>query len=462
LVDSDLADLDLPGRGFRFHVQARAQSGVWLLIAVLAAASMWFYVDGILVAYQRADAAAHDRPRGNLSDLYPRWLGARELLLHRRNPYSDDVSKEIQKGYYGRELDSNRPNDPKDQQGFAYPVYVVFLLAPVIGLPFSELQVAFYWLLAIVTAASVVLWLRVLRWRLPLTGVAAGIVLTLGSFPAVQGLKLQQLSLLVAALLAGSAACVVGGQLIVGVLLALATIKPQLALPLGAWLLVWALSDWRARRRFVFGFASAMVLLLAASEIVLPGWWRMFLAAIRQYHGYTQNQSVLDEMFPWAFSGKILAAAAVIICAVWLWNARREAASGARFGRAIALVMALTTLVVPMFSPYNQVLLLPPVLILVRDRSLFTSSGLGIRIGYFAGVFAFAWQWIASLGLIAGYLFISHPWALAHWKLQFLATFILPILVFGLMLLDVSEHGQGARTNEASDHRPVLASLRQE
>ena len=419
-------------------MRARIQSAVWLLIALLAAASMWFYVDGILVAYQRADAAAHDRPRGNLSDFYPRWLGARELLLHHRNPYGEDITKESQKGYYGRELDPNRPNDPKDQQGFAYPVYVVFLLAPVIGLPFSALQVAFYWLLVLLTVASVLLWLRVLQWQLPLIEVAACIVWTLGSFPAVQGLKLQQLSLLVAALLAGSAACVVSGWLTAGgVLLALATIKPQLALPLAVWLLVWALNDWRARRKFVFGFASAMVLLEGASEIVLPGWWRMFLAAIRQYHRYTQNQSVLDEMFPWAFSGKILAAAAVVICAVLLWNARREAASDATFGRTIALVMALTTLVVPMFSPYNQVLLLPPVLLLVRDRSLFASRGLGVRLGYFAGVFALAWQWIASLILTASYMFISRARALQNWKLQFLATFILPILVFGLMLFDL-------------------------
>src|ERR1700676_5274675 len=97
---------------------------------------MWFYVQRVLVPYQKADAAAHGRPRGNLSDLYPRWLGTRELLLHHRNPYSREVALEIQEGYYGRRLDAARPNDPKDQQSFAYPVYVVFLLAPLIGLPF--------------------------------------------------------------------------------------------------------------------------------------------------------------------------------------------------------------------------------------------------------------------------------------------------------------------------------------
>jgi hypothetical protein len=195
------------------------------LLALLAAASMWFYVDRIVVGYQVADAAAHGRPRGNLSDLYPRWLGARELLLHHRNPYGDDVTLEIQKGYYGRALDPARPDDPKDQQGFAYPVYVVFLLAPLIGVPFHEVQFLFYWLLIGLTVASVWLWLHALRWRLPPLAVATGIALVLGSVPAVQGIKLQQLSLLVAALLAGSAACVAGNFLFCGgALLALATV----------------------------------------------------------------------------------------------------------------------------------------------------------------------------------------------------------------------------------------------
>ena len=96
---------------------------------------MWFYVRRVLVPYQRADAAIHGRPRGNLSDLYPRWLGARELLLRHRDPYSPEITREIQAGYYGRPLDPARAGDPKDEEGFAYPVYVVFLLAPAIKLP---------------------------------------------------------------------------------------------------------------------------------------------------------------------------------------------------------------------------------------------------------------------------------------------------------------------------------------
>src|ERR1700719_2099629 len=76
-----------------------------LVLALLLAGSMWFYVQHVLIAHQRADAALHGLPRGNLSDLYPRWLGAKELLLHDRDPYSAEVTREIQSGYYARPLD---------------------------------------------------------------------------------------------------------------------------------------------------------------------------------------------------------------------------------------------------------------------------------------------------------------------------------------------------------------------
>jgi Glycosyltransferase family 87 len=407
-------------------------------MALLCACSMWFYVQRVLIPYERADAAAHDRPRGNLSDLYPRWLGARELILHRRNPYSNDITREIQTGYYGRQLDPARPNDPKDQQSFAYPLYVVFLLAPLVGLPFHAVQAIFYWLLALLTAGSVWLWLRALRWRLSPAATAAAVVLMLGNFPAVQGIKLQQLSLLVAALLAGSAACVAGGFLFCGgALLALTTIKPQLAWIFVAWLLSWAVSDWQARRRLVYGFGTVMAVLLAGTELLLPGWWRMFVEALRQYHHYTQNQSVLDQLVPWAFVGKMLALVAVLVSAFLLRKLQSTSINAVEFGRATALVMALTVLVVPMYAPYNQVLLLPAIMLLVRDRTMLNSRSRVMRFGYVGGACALVWQWIASLTLSGAYLLRSGTWALDRWTWPFYTTFALPLLVFALMVLDL-------------------------
>ena len=209
---------------------------------MLLMSGMMFYVQGILIPYQEKDATSHNRPRGNLSDLYPRWLGARELLLHGRDPYSPEITREIQAGYYGRPLEAGRPGEPSDQQAFAYPVYVVFLLAPTVGLPFSVVQTAFFWFLLALTTTSVALWLMLMNWR-PSRSIAAALaLLTLGSFAVIQGLKLQQLTLLVSGLIALSAALLSRGYLfLAGVLMAFVTIKPQLAIPSAGWFLIWAL-----------------------------------------------------------------------------------------------------------------------------------------------------------------------------------------------------------------------------
>lgn len=406
------------------------------LASVLLSASTWFYMNRILRAQQIADATAHNRPRGNLSDLYPRWLGARELLRHGRNPYDEEITREIQQGYYGRSLDPARPEDPKDQQGFAYPVYVVFLLAPTVDFPFEVVETGFRWFLIALAAASVFLWLRVVRWKLSFACSFILAILALGWLPIVQGIKLQQLSLLVAGTLAACAASLAGGWLLcAGGLLALGTVKPQLTWPLILWLLVWAFSRWHSRRQFVFGFVIAMMLLLVGAEWVLPGWMGMFVAAIGQYHRYTQNQSVMVWMFG-AIAGRILEVLCVIAAAVLAWRSRQQPAASPEFGRATALILALTVAIVPMFAPYNQVLLLPAILVLIRSAAGPQPLLPAFRLAGVIGLILLMWPWIATLGLTVAYPWITPELRENLWPLPFYSNFMLPIFVFGLAVLD--------------------------
>jgi hypothetical protein len=429
----------------------RLSLAVGLALAIVASGSTWFYVNRILRAQQIADAAAHDRPRGNLSDLYPRWLGARELLLHRRNPYSSEITREIQQGYYGRPLDPARADDPKDQQGFAYPVYVVFLLAPTVELPFDTVQICFRWLLVGLAAASVLLWLSVLRWRVRWERALIFIALVLGWLPMVQGIKLQQLSLLVAALIAACSACLAGGWLLVaGGIVALATIKPQLTWPIVLWLLVWAASDWRSRWRFVFGFGIVLLLLLAGAQLLLPGWLGIFIEAIRQYHQYTQNQSVLVWMFG-SVLGRIIEVGSAILCAMCVWPLRRAPVSDPTFGRAFALVLALTVLIVPMFAPYNQVLLIPAILALLQSEASHDPVLPAIRLARAVGGVLVMWPWIAAFGLSLAYLWLTPPIRERVWAMPFYSNFMVPIFIFGLALLNT----WGIQTRTLRDSAPA-------
>jgi hypothetical protein len=391
-----------------------------LLLAILMAGCMWFYVQQVLIKYQQADAAAHGRPRGNLSDLYPRWLGARELILRHRDPYSAEITREIQSGYYGRVLDPALASDPKDQQRFAYPVYVVFLLAPVIHLPFPIVREGFRWILGILVATTVLLWLRAIRWRPSLSVGGVLVILTLGSFPVLQGLKLQQLSLVVSGLIAASLALLADGQLYVaGALLATATIKPQLVLPLVAWLFLWACSRWHLRQGLIWSFATMMTFLLLGGEWILPGWIGEFREALTAYHQYTGGSSVLEVLTSANWS-LVLTAVIVLGSALMCWQVRRDPSDAPLFVLASALVLAATLVVIPMTAPYNQVLLIPAVFLLVRNKRSLFSGHIVIRLAALTAGLCVFWPWLVAVifafaSLVVPRATLQKAWAVPLW-----------------------------------------------
>ena len=408
----------------------------WLVLASAAcAAGMWTYADRVLVPYQKADANVHQRPRGNLSDLYPRWLGARELLLHGRDPYSGEVAREIQAGYYGRPLDPSRPNDPADKQGFAYPVYVVFFLAPLIGLPFAIVQKVFLWILIAVTAASIPFWLRVLRWSAPPWIQISLLVLAMSSLSVMQGLKLQQISLFVVALLALAMALLASDRPIAaGVVLALATIKPQLAWLLLFWLMIWTVADWRHRYRLAVSFLATMAILMATSEWYLPHWIPRFWQAVREYQNYTGTTSVMGKLIgsPWSRAPELLIFAAVTTAC---WRERRQAANTCSFALTLSLVLATTILLVPTYAPYNQVLLMPALLLLVAERRTIWKRSVTNRVLFVVTVGLILWPWLSSATLATLSFILPLETVERSWAIPFWTSLQIPVAVAALILV---------------------------
>ena len=404
-----------------------------LAISALCCLSMWLYTSFILVGRQEREAAAYGTPRGSLSDLYPVWLGSRELLLDGKNPYSEEVTRAIQAGYYGRALDPMRKQDPINQQAFAYPVYVAFLLAPTIRLPFAEVAASFRWLLAFLTALSVFLWLRFLFWRPHWTANATFVLLVLGTFAAVQGIRLEQLSLLVAALIAASMALLSSGHLVPsGMLLALAMIKPQLALPLAACLLLWSLGDWRARARLDASFLVSTAALALAGEYLLPGWVSKFWEASRAYLNYAAGGSLLEEMLARRV-GIALAYLIAMALAFLGWRRRHLSAEDPRFREFVCLVLAVTVIIIPMFPPHYQLLLLPGALLLVRYRRELWVQGRVARVLLLVAAVLLFWQWASAAVLVAAAWLgvnVERIWHLPLWT-----TVLLPIPLAACLLL---------------------------
>ena len=393
------------------------------------------------MAHQIEDAAASGRPRGNLSDLYPRWLGTRELLLHGRDPYSDDITREIQAGYYGRVLDPNRPGDPKDQQGFVYPVYVALLLAPTVHWQFHTVQTFFRWALILLTVGSVFWWLRGVSWRLTCWQKCAATLLVVGSFSFVQAYKLQQLTLLVCALLAGASAALVAGlPLLAGFLLAVATIKPQVVTPLLFVLLVWTLADWRARQRWFGSFVATMIVFEAGSELLLPGWIPRFLAALRSYQQYAGRSSLLEGILPGHWH--VVVWMCLLLCLLaGAWRLRRERIDSPMFALGVAWTLSITLLLIPMFAGYNQMLLLPGVFYLTKERAAIRKGSLALQSGGILLAVALSWPWSWALVLDAGAVLFPQVFlpkiVQGFWAVPLYPTLVLPLLVFALLTLQL-------------------------
>jgi hypothetical protein len=411
---------------------------------------MWCYADLILVPYQTADAAQTGRPRGSFSDLYPRWLGARELLLHNRDPYSSEVTREIQAGYYGRPLDPTRPNDPQDQQGFAYPVYVVFLLAPSIWLPFSAVQIIFRVLLVSLIAASVLLWISALQWQISATGKLIAVALVLGSFPAVQAIKLQQLTVLVCTLLAGCAALIVNRRLgLAGVLLAFATIKPQLALAFAGWLVVWAVGDWRSRQRLVWSFLVTLGGLIIAGEILLSGWIGRFRGAAAAYLKYAGSSSLLDMALTPVW-GRVAAGLVIVVVTYMCWSWRRAMEKSELFRWNMAIVLSTILVVIPKFSPYNQLLLIPALLLLAAGASRLWKASVVSRLCVALVASVILLPWLSALALDISLLFLPQAVVERGWALPLWTSWVIP---FPLLAAVAMGAAQVARENRCAPDR---------
>ena len=445
------------------QVKVLRSQPVLLAMALLLGLGMTYYYYGLLLPLRQKDYRLTNAAAGNWSDLYPRWLGARELLLHGRNPYSPEMSADIQRGFYGRPLDTSNRGEPSDQESFAYPLYVVFLLAPSLSFSFPTVRLLFGIILVVITVASVFLWSRALRRRLNAGSTVLALLVAITSYPVLDGLHLQQLTLLVAALMAASMALLAGKRLFfAGVLLACATIKPQLVFVLLMGLAVWSFSRWRERKNLLAGFAVTQALLLAGAELLLPGWLGFWRQATQRYVAYVRP-SMLNAILG-ARTGLVVAGVAVCLVLLLFWRFRQHEPGSQHFNFLLVSALLVPTLLAPNAgaSKYNLVLLIPAALWLF-------SSGLALRprsvFARFSWLLAFnglLWQWLLALAVVFAVVILRHP--LQHEATALAAAPEIAVYLFPLtlipVLLSASFHLDeiADRTGQAQDQPLQLAS----
>jgi hypothetical protein len=362
-------------------------------------------------------------------------VGTRELLLHGLNPYGSEVSHEIQVEFYGHAVEQSYDKPPSeiiDEQRFAYPVYVVFLLAPTIHADFSELQAWAPVVLGALIAISVWLWFAALGWRPPPWVIVTLVLFVLSSPQIAQGLRLRQLGLLAAFLLTLATWWIKRNRLFAaGVLLAVATIKPQFVALCLVWFFLWSLGDWKKRWPLAGGFGLMLGLLAGTGALLVPRWVLYFIEGADAYrHYFPLGSKSVVQVILGDWIGGIVSVIAVIALLVYAWNRRRATAESAEFTQVLSLFFVTATLIFPLLTPYNQVLLLLPLLMLIRDWRLLPRWD---RIGF---ALFLCWPFVVWVALL------SHPPQLDSLRrIPLLPSALVPVTPF-LVLWLMFQHSQ--------------------
>jgi hypothetical protein len=392
-----------------------------LAVAILLAAGMTYYYFALLIPQVRAVHASHQLDGGYYygGDLYPIWFTTHELLFHHRNPYTNEMTREIQTGLFGRTLDPRRAGDPPEHyRAFSYPLYTDVIGTPLTWLSFRQVQYVLAFASPLLLAVGVWLWLVAFDLRVGAASTTAVILLTLTSYAVLEAIFAQQPAIIVGVSLATMAASLKRERyLLAGVCLALAAIKPQLMLLLAIWLLLWALSDWDRRKTLIFGFALTLALLLGASQLVLPGWLSDWRAALVEYRQYTEPPLVQFVLGKWL--GGLVEFALLMLAACICWRTRRAAAMSHDFALTLSLALAVTIVTLPTGGAvYDHVLLLPAILWLYSNRDQILRAARSLRLFVVLGLIALSWQWIAA-GLVDILVWAIPGWSSAAQLLVF-------------------------------------------
>ncbi|MBI5304326.1 MAG: DUF2029 domain-containing protein [Chloroflexi bacterium] len=293
------------------------------------------------------------------NDFYSRWMGARALFLRGQNPYSHEVTQDIQIGMYGRLA---RPDE--DQVAFAYPLYAAFFALPFITLSYAWAESFWIALLVLVVLNAGVALARFFAWRFTPPKLLVLILFVLAFYPVLRGLFLGQFTLLVFASMAfGLVLLARHNDEWAGWVLAISTVKPHIAVVALTTIFVWVIAQrrWRVLR----GFVSAMAVLGVAATILLPSWFGDFVGAVNAYAGYIQVGppfQVLSEMFlPLAWTTPFFIGGTILLFGMLVYRIvktfRRDVMS---FIPTIELAMLVTTMTMVRTATTDQTLLLIP------------------------------------------------------------------------------------------------------
>ncbi|MEK6220977.1 MAG: DUF2029 domain-containing protein [Chloroflexota bacterium] len=223
---------------------------------------------------------ASESPGGN--DFVPRWIGTRMFVMERVSPYSDQASEAIQDFMYGRPA-----RGAEDRALFVYPHYSMLVFAP-ISLVADFPLARSLWMTALEVALAGVVFLSIslARWRPTLPVFAVLLIFTFTGYHSVRPIINGNVAVLVALFITLAMYNIFKNQdVYAAVLLALATVKPQMVVLILPFVIYWGLS--MRRWKLAVGTVVGVFILSAASMMVEVDWIIQNIRQILIYPEYS-------------------------------------------------------------------------------------------------------------------------------------------------------------------------------
>jgi hypothetical protein len=289
------------------------------------------------------------------TDFFIYYVAARQVTVDQGSPYAETVGEQSQIAVLKHPA---RPGE--DQLRYVYPPYGLITILPLSVLPFS-------WAQAIWMSCSILgLLLSVLYGFRRISPVF--LVTFFFLYPLTFGLLLGNLNMpvtVILILLAGRLKNLTNNQriesVILGVLMAWATIKPQFSTFFILFFLMLALK--KQNRIFLISFFTGGIALLIFSFALIPDWVPQWMALLKRYPGYIGGQvpitpavNLLDTA--WRGPAYVIIAAICVLFIGWLilrwWQQKATS----------ILLLSAGTFVTYLFHPtglsYDQLIFLLP------------------------------------------------------------------------------------------------------
>jgi hypothetical protein len=108
---------------------------------------------------------------------------------------------------------------------------------------------------------------------------------------------------------------------------------------------------------------------------------------------------------------------------------RQAGVASTKFSLLVATALATTLVVIPMFAPYNQLLLVPAIFLIVRRWGELWSKGSWSRVGCCLTIAIVGWPWLASIALVIASLALPAATVEKGWAIPLFTSLAIPIVL---------------------------------